>query len=140
MRRVSVRPSAFVWSGRHMLSCLFLLSSLDLTCLACISAVEKYNPCVTSVSAPVQFQGLDDMHPQWQKEPSSHLELDFVYGYQGASCWDQDLFGCGPGQDNLFFLQVYLLSFLLFFGLPLCGALLAGTSAVPILLVCSLSL
>jgi hypothetical protein len=71
-------------------------------------AVEKYNPCVTSVGAPVQFQGLDDMHPQWQREPTSHLKLDFVYGYQGASCWDQDLFGPGPGQDNLYFLQVCL--------------------------------
>lgn len=69
--------------------------------------LEKYSPCVTSVSAPVQFQGLDDTHPQWQREPSSHLKLDFVYGYQGASCWDQDLFGPGPGQDNLYFLQRY---------------------------------
>lgn len=69
--------------------------------------LEKYSPCVTSVCAPVQFQGLDDTHPQWQREPASHLKLDFVYGYQGASCWDQDLFGPGPGQDNLFFLQRY---------------------------------
>eukprot|EP00960_Hanusia_phi_P023353 689304-Hanusia_phi.AAC.4 len=69
--------------------------------------LEKYNPCVTSVMAPVQFQGLDDTHKQWQREPSSHLSLDFVYGYQGASCWDQELFGEGPGLENLHFLQAY---------------------------------
>lgn len=79
------------------------------------------------------------MHPQWQREPSSHLELDFVYGYQGASCWDQDLFGCGPGQDNLFFLQVRPLCFLPFDCLPSRGPLFPSTSAVLILLVCSLS-
>jgi hypothetical protein len=69
--------------------------------------LEKYNPCVTSVFAPVQYQGLDDTHPQWQREPSSHLSLDFIYGYQGASCWDQALFGEGPGMDNLHFLQSF---------------------------------
>ena len=69
--------------------------------------LEKYNPCVTSVFAPVQYQGLDDTHPQWQREPSSHLSLDFVYGYQGASCWDRSLFGEGPGMDNLHFLQSF---------------------------------
>ena len=45
----------------------------------------------------MEWQGLDDRHPQWQREPASHLRLDFVYGYQGASCWDQRLFGPGPG-------------------------------------------
>ena len=42
-------------------------------------------------------QGLDDSDAQWQREPSSHLRLDFIYGYQGSSCWDQRLFGPGPG-------------------------------------------
>ena len=69
--------------------------------------LEKYNPCVTSVFAPVQYQGLKDTHPQWQREPGSHLSLDFIYGYQGSSCWDQALFGEGPGADNLFFLQAF---------------------------------
>ena len=57
--------------------------------------LEKYQPCLTSVFAPEQYQRLDDTHPQWQREPSSHLKLDFVYGYQGASCWDWELFGTG---------------------------------------------
>ena len=69
--------------------------------------LEKYNPCVTSVFAPVQYQGLDDTHPQWQREPASHLSLDFIYGYQGASCWDQELFGEGPGMDNIHFIQAF---------------------------------
>ena len=69
--------------------------------------LEKYSPCVTSVFAPVQYQNLDDTHPQWQREPSTHLSLDFVYGYQGASCWDQELFGEGPGMDNLHYVQNY---------------------------------
>jgi len=69
--------------------------------------LEKYNPCVTSVFAPVQYQGLKDTHPQWQREPASHLSLDFIYGYQGSSCWDQNLFGEGPGSENLYFLQAF---------------------------------
>ena len=30
-----------------------------------------------------------------------------MYGYQGSSCWDYKLFGEGPGQDNLFFIQEF---------------------------------
>ena len=69
--------------------------------------LEKYQPCVTSICAPPPYVGLDYTHPQWQREPSSHLTLDFVYGYQGSSCWDYKLFGEGPGQDNLFFVQEF---------------------------------
>lgn len=69
--------------------------------------LERYQPCRTSVFAPTQFQGLDDTDPQWQREPSSHLQLDFVYGYQGSSCWDQELFGIGPGLNNLNFVYYF---------------------------------
>ena len=45
-------------------------------------------------------QHLDDTEAQWQREPASHLRLDFVYGYQGANCWDQTRFGPGPGHTR----------------------------------------
>ena len=69
--------------------------------------LEKYQPCATAICAPPPYVGLDYTHPQWQREPSSHLTLDCVYGYQGSSCWDYKLFGEGPGQDNLFFVQEF---------------------------------
>ena len=69
--------------------------------------LEKYNPCITSICAPPPYVGLDYTHPQWQREPCSHLKLSCVYGYQGSSCWDQKLFGEGPGQDNLHWVQEY---------------------------------
>ena len=71
------------------------------------SGMEKYQPCRSSVFPPAQFHGLDDTDPQWQREPSSHLALDFAYGYQGSSCWDQDLFGIGPGLNNLNFVYYF---------------------------------
>uniref|UniRef100_A0A6T7PC66 EML-like first beta-propeller domain-containing protein n=1 Tax=Hanusia phi TaxID=3032 RepID=A0A6T7PC66_9CRYP len=69
--------------------------------------LEKYRPCVNSVFAPAQFHGCDYTDPQWQREPSSHLSLDFVYGYHGSSSWDWDLFGIGPGLNNLNFIEFY---------------------------------
>jgi WD40 repeat protein len=67
--------------------------------------LEHYPPCLSSVCAPPIYTGLDPSDPQWQREPSSHLKLDFVYGYQGASCWEWDLYGIGPGLNNLNFVN-----------------------------------
>lgn len=67
--------------------------------------LEHYPPCLSSVCAPPIYTGLDSSDPQWQREPSSHLKLDFVYGYQGVSCWEWDLYGIGPGLNNLNFVN-----------------------------------